>query len=310
MELFHFQAQENPIYRKYLKLIKRNPEKVVSVEEIPFLPIHLFKEYTIVSGRRVPEKVFLSSGTGQVDQRSKHYVSDLALYEWSFLNEYQRCYGDPAGHIVLALLPSYQENAQSSLLYMVQHLIRLSGDKRSSFINGPLSHCHEVIQAAQQSGKKVILFGVAYALLDLAEQFPQNLSSITIIETGGMKGRRKELLKQELHHQLCEAFHCTSIHSEYGMTELLSQAYSSGQGLFKPGSTLTIRIRDLQDPYEVKAWGRGAINIIDLCNVDSCAFIETEDLGMLHQDGSFEVLGRKDNSELRGCNLLYQQHEV
>lgn len=305
LELFHFQASENPIYRRYLKLLKRNAPQVTQIEDIPFLPISFFKEFSVVTGRKLPEKVFLSSGTGSPKERSKHLVADLSLYEWCFMHEYQRIYGKPEEQIILALLPSYQENEQSSLLYMVKHLMRLSHDTRSQFISLEFDTLLSLLPELKASGKKVILFGVAYALLELAEYKSPDLSFLTIIETGGMKGRRKELIKQELHQLLCNSFHSASIHSEYGMTELLSQAYSTQDGIFHPGETMRVLVRDVQDPFQIKTTGRGAINVIDLGNVDSCGFIETEDMGMLYPDGSFEILGRKDNSEARGCNMLY-----
>jgi hypothetical protein len=273
--------------------------------DIPFLPISFFKIFSVVTGRHVPERVFLSSGTGTPENRSKHLITDIHLYEWTFKTEYERRYGPVDQQIIIALLPSYQENEQSSLLYMVKKLMEWTGDSRSQFVSLDFEKLLALLPELKKSGKKIILFGVAYALMELAEQHQPDLSFLTIIETGGMKGKRQELVKAELHRILCEAFHVKSIHSEYGMTELLSQAYSPGAGIFYPSETMKILVREPQDPFTLKTAGRGAVNVIDLSNVDSCGFIETEDMAQLYEDGSFEILGRMDNSEMRGCNMLY-----
>ena len=305
LNLFRYQAQHNVVYRSFLYHLNVHPEKVAAIDKIPFLPISFFKTHKVQTGEWEAEKVFKSSGTGN-QTRSLHYVPDLGFYARHSKHLFEQQYGPLSNWVVVALLPSYIVQGDSSLVYMVEKFIEASGHPVSGFY---LQQPGEVVFALQQaaaSGKKVLLIGVSYALLDLIEkeEIPE-IPNLVVIETGGMKGRRKEMVRSELHRQLSEGFGVAKIHSEYGMTELLSQAYSAGDGLFLPSAALRILIRETNDPFSAtNKPGRGGINVIDLANTASCAFIETQDLGHLHQDGSFEVLGRFDNSDIRGCNLL------
>ncbi|MFH0895382.1 MAG: acyl transferase, partial [Bacteroidota bacterium] len=251
-----------------------------------------------------PEFYFSSSGTtGQ--QRSQHYVSDLNAYEESFINGFQHFYGDPRQYCFLALLPSYLENKESSLIHMVRGLMKASGNEDSDFYLNNFADLSNKINSLEEAGKKYFLLGVSYALLDFAEQYSTPVHHGIIMETGGMKGRRKEMTREELHTTLCEKFQVSQIHSEYGMTELLSQAYAKSGGRFYCPPWMRVFIRDVNDPFSSAGFNRnGGINVIDLANTDSCAFIETQDLGMLFEDGSFTINGRFDQSDLRGCNLL------
>ncbi|MDJ1479656.1 acyl transferase [Cytophagaceae bacterium YF14B1] len=305
LELFRFQASANQIYRKYLEFLKIDPAKISSVNEIPFLPIEFFKAHTITSVQSQPAALFESSGTtGQI--RSRHYVYDTSFYEKVAQYIFEQIYGSLAEFHVLALLPSYLERTGSSLVYMVEHFIRESHSSESGFFLHDQSELVSKIDTLVQQNKKVLLIGVTFALLDLAEHYGgRDWSRVIVMETGGMKGRREELLREEVHEILKQAFLLPKVHSEYGMTELLSQAYSFGNGVFQMPPTMRILIRDVNDPFSINANQRsGGINIIDLANVDSCAFIETKDIGIVHPDNTFQVLGRFDNSDIRGCNLL------
>ena len=304
LKVFRYQAVHNPFYAKYLSLLSCDINKVDSIQNIPFLPIQFFKENAIKTGEWTPESEFQSSGTtGQTP--SIHYIRDLALYRMNCILGFENQYGSIANYCVLALLPSYLERDNSSLVYMANEFIKLSGDEKSGFFLDNRSELIEQIRKCQQQNRNVLLIGVSFALLDLAETFPIELSNVIIMETGGMKGRRKELTRQELHDQLSTAFKVATIHSEYGMTELLSQAYSKGNGIFSPNPTMKILTRQIDDPLTLQRFGKtGVINIIDLANLDSCSFIATDDLGKLYEDGTFEVIGRLDTSDIRGCNLM------
>ncbi|MDG1037190.1 MAG: acyl transferase [Crocinitomicaceae bacterium] len=299
MEVYNFQAKNNPIYKEYIQHL--NIPEPTCIREIPFLPISFFKTHTVISNTEKPALVFKSSGTG--GQKSSHSISDLSLYLKSFNLTYDTLIGNPEDQVILALLPSYQEQGASSLVYMVDHLIKRTNHKLSGYF---LSNLDDLIQAyndAIKQGKDVVIFGVSYALLDLAELNP-DLSQARVIETGGMKGRRKELTKKELHTILKKGLNTSFISSEYGMTELLSQAYSFANGLFKTGTTMRVLIREVNDPFNYIEDGKtGGINVIDLANVNSCSFIATQDLGKILPEG-FELMGRFDNADIRGCNLL------
>jgi hypothetical protein len=305
LEVFHYQARYNPLYNRYLQLLGRLPEKVHTVASIPMLPISLFKHYEIQTGHWTPETVYTSSGTtGQIP--SKHLVRSRADYHTNTLLGFVPNYGDPKDWIVLALLPAYLERQGSSLVDMADHFIGRSRHAQSGFFLHDLAALRQRLEH-RPVGVPVLLLGVSFALLELAEQHPMDLSEdVVIMETGGMKGRRRELTRTELHDTLKKAFHTTIIHAEYGMTELLSQAYSSdGSGLFQPSPTLQALTFDPTDPFCLAPLGKtGQMAFIDLANIDSCSFIATEDLGRLHPDGRFEVLGRMDAAELRGCNLM------
>ena len=305
LALFRYQALHNQIYRQYLEYLGVRPHAVGEVQGIPFLPIEFFKSQDIKTGDFRAQVVYQSSGTTQ-QTRSRHYLPDDTFYKAHARQIFESVYGPVTGYIFLALLPSYLEQGHSSLVAMVDYFVSQSKQDLPGFYLQDLPALLGNIDLARQRGKQIMLFGVTYALLDLAEQVaPGSLSDLIIMETGGMKGRRREMVRQELHAILQASFGVSSIHSEYGMTELLSQAYSQGEGIFEAPQALRILLRDPNDPLTVStAFKTGGINIIDLANVDSCAFIETKDLGRLHPDGRFEVLGRFDNSDIRGCNLL------
>lgn len=302
LEIFRYQYLNNSIYRQFADAVGRAPEAVGRMEDIPFLPIEFFKTHRIVSGASTaPDVIFESSGTTGTEV-SRHYVTDLELYRKSFMNGFERFYGHPSAYIILALLPSYLEQGNSSLVYMVNELIQAGGHPDSGFY---LEASDDLIQAVQRADRTVLLFGVTYALLDLAATEPSMGSNLIVLETGGMKGRRKEMIREALHGELCKAFQTETIHSEYGMTELLSQAYSAGKGIFKAPPWMKVMTRDPNDPLAWTGNGKtGGINIIDLANVHSCSFLATQDLGRTFDDDSFEVLGRFDTSDIRGCNLL------
>lgn len=307
LSVFHYQAKECVVYAKYLSGLSVLPENVKKMEEIPFLPIEFFKTQEIrTTERDTKMMVFTSSGTTGMVQ-SKHFVSDVSIYEKSYLKGFELAYGNIQDYCVLALLPSYLERDGSSLIYMMEDLIKKSNHPDSGFYLNNYDELILKLTKLEASGQKTILIGVTYALLDLVEKQQLNLKSTIIMETGGMKGKRKEMVREELHAALCKGFGVEKIHSEYGMTELLSQAYSKGDGIFKCPPWMKILIRDTNDPFAiVPANKTGGINVIDLANIHSCSFIATQDLGKLHADSSFEVLGRFDNSDIRGCNLLVE----
>lgn len=306
LEVFRFQYRHNRIYKKFVDVLGRSIDKIASITDIPFIPVELFKSQKVVSFDDSEEIVFTSSGTTG-SNASKHFVKDVSLYYRSFMGCFKHFYGDPAEFCVLALLPDYLERTGSSLVYMAAKLIDASGHPDSGFYLNDLDRLHGTLQKLIRSTQKVLLLGVSFALLELAERFPVKLKNTVMMETGGMKGRRREMIRAELHHILCKAFHQEAIHSEYGMTELLSQAYSKGQGLFRCPPWMRVLIRDGSDPLNYVSSGRsGGINIIDLANIHSCSFIATQDVGKIHPDGMFEVLGRFDHSDTRGCNLLME----
>ena len=302
LEVFDFQYKNIPVYKKYVDLIQSQKKSINHYKEIPFLPIDFFKSNHIIADNSKIEKTFLSSGTGNT-MRSKHLVKDLELYEQSFSTGYEHFYSDPKEWTILALLPSYLDQGDSSLIYMVNNFINKSENPESNYIKYDLDVLKNLILKLKD--KNVLLIGVSYALLELSELGSFNFENWVIMETGGMKGRRKEMVRQELHQQLKKAFNVDAIHSEYGMTELLSQAYSKKNGLFKTPPWMKFIIRDFEDPYSLsKVNSSGGINIIDLANIYSCSFIETQDIGKEIEEDSFEILGRYDQSEVRGCNLL------
>ncbi len=304
LETFRVQYQQIPAYRQFCDLLGRNPGQVKALSDIPFLPIEFFKSHRITDPGQQPETVFSSSGTtGQA--LSRHYVASLELYRQSYETAFERFYGPADRYCILALLPSYQERPGSSLIYMVEGLIKRSADPRSGYLGGPAESIARRLQEADTGPRPVLLIGVSFALLDLAQAVPMRLSNTTVMETGGMKGRRKELVREALHHELQQGFGLTEIHSEYGMTELLSQAYSRGSGLFEAPPWMRVLLRDTEDPLSYLGHGHtGGINIIDLANRYSCSFLATQDLGKSHPNGTFEVLGRFDHADVRGCNLM------
>ena len=304
LSIFDYQMESNSIYAPYAALILKG-KAPNNIFEIPFLPISFFKTEQIICQGRAVEEVFLSSGTS--GDQSKHLVSDISLYRESYLKAFELFYGDMTQYCILSLLPNYREREGSSLIYMVDDLISKSKHEQSGFYLNDYESLSMRLQKLEKEGQKTILFGVSYALLDLAEQFPQKLEHTLIIETGGTKGKRKEMLKEELHQNLKAAFSLDVIHSEYGMSELLSQSYSNGEGIFKSPPWKKVLIRDTNDPLSIIGDNKtGGINVIDLANIYSCPFIATQDLGKTFEDGTFTVLGRFDNSDLRGCNLLLQ----
>ncbi len=302
--IFRFQYNNNEVYHQFCNLLGKDTTNVKSLKEIPFLPIGLFKSKMIISTRSVGEVIFTSSGTTGQDT-SKHYVSDIGLYEKSYLSGFKRCYGRITDYCILALLPSYLERTGSSLIYMVDDLIKKSKHPESGFYLDEVDTLIKKMQGLEAEEKKVILIGVSFALLDLVEKRRLKLKNTIVIETGGMKGRRKEMIREELHETLKNGFGINTIHSEYGMTELLSQAYSKGNGIFNTPPWMKILIRDTEDPLSYQTNGKtGGVNVIDLANINSCSFIATQDLGKKYDNDSFEILGRFDHSDIRGCNLM------
>ncbi|TFG74604.1 MAG: acyl transferase [Flavobacteriales bacterium] len=304
LDVFQHQYRHNKVYREFCDYLRMAPPKVNQRSEIPFLPIGFFKTKRILSNTRAPEMVFTSSGTTG-SSTSMHFVTDMGTYRRSYQQAFEQFYGPIEGYCVLALLPSYLEREGSSLIFMVDDLIEKSKHPDSGFYLDDLEGLSLKLQRLDTQGTTVLLIGVSFALLDLVENHSFKLRNTTIMETGGMKGRRKELIRKELHAILQKGFGVDRIHSEYGMTELLSQAYSIGNGIFHTPLWMDVLIRDTEDPMKILDKGQtGGINIIDLANINSCSFIATQDLGKRYQDGSFEVLGRFDHSDIRGCNLM------
>jgi phenylacetate-coenzyme A ligase PaaK-like adenylate-forming protein len=310
MAVFKYQSTGNMVYSQYLDTLGRELKTIRKTEQIPFLPISFFKDLTVISGKEHAQTVFTSSGTTGM-ATSRHYVNDVSIYEESYLKGFSHFYGNPEEYCILALLPSYLEREGSSLVYMADDLIKKSNHPHSGFYLHNYKELIRKLELLKEKGQKTILLGVTYALLDLVEQFPDLANNawneLIIMETGGMKGKRKEMIREELHEQLCKGFSVKAIHSEYGMTELLSQAYSKGNGIFNCPPWMKVLIRDTNDPFTFLPENKsGGINVIDLANINSCSFIATQDLGKRYADNSFEVLGRFDNSDIRGCNLLVQ----
>ena len=310
IQLFQLQAATNTVYKQYVKLLGIDPAQVKQPSQIPFLPIEFFKTHRIILEKLSVEAEFTSSGTSNTTT-STHYVHQLSVYEQSFFNAFEYFYGSPENYAILGLLPSYLERSGSSLVYMVEKLIQRSNKEKSVFYLNQFAALLQTLQALEHNQQPYILVGVTYALLDLAQEASNlnlpPLKHAIIMETGGMKGRRKEMVKEEMHAVLKQSFGVSTIHSEYGMTELLSQAYSKGEGIFQSPPSMRVVIRDVNDPFELLPIGRtGALNVIDLSNKYSCSFIATQDLGrILNANADFEVLGRFDNSDMRGCNLMY-----
>ncbi|MCX6274148.1 MAG: acyl transferase [Bacteroidetes bacterium] len=307
LEIFQFQALHNPVYKKYLELLKCNPESVTSTSQIPFLPVEFYKTHEVRARsqeERVKTKTFSSSGTsGQ--EVSKHFVEDISVYEKSFRKGFELFYGPVKDFCVLALLPSYLEREGSSLVYMMDTLIKDSGHPQSGFYLHNHDQLFNVLTELKAAGNKTILIGVTYALLDFAESHPIDFPQLIVMETGGMKGKREEMIRADVHEKLKKGFGVSHIHSEYGMTELLSQAYSKGDGIFQTPPWMKIIIHQQHDLFSEAGEGQtGVISVIDLANIYSCSFITTQDVGRKHADGSFEVLGRTDFSDVRGCNLM------
>ncbi len=305
---FHFQYEHNDVYRSYVNAIGVTPARVNSISRIPFLPIRLYKTHQIVSTKFTASVVFESSGTTETIN-SRHFVKDRLIYEKSFLSAFNLFYGDARDWCIIGLLPSYLERQHSSLVYMVNNLIEKSGHPKSGFYLNEFVSLANVLQQLEKQQQKTLVIGVTFALLDFAEAYPMPLRHTIIMETGGMKGRKKEMVKAEVHDVLKKAFQLNSVHSEYGMTELLSQAYSKGYGIFQAPPWMRIMLREEEDPLTLKSIKpatkeRGVINVIDLANIYSCSFIATDDVGVLHANGHFEVTGRRDHSDWRGCSLL------
>ncbi|WP_327019008.1 acyl transferase [Croceibacter atlanticus] len=304
LRVFKFQYEANAVYQKFCKLLDKHPSNVNSLRDIPFIPIEFFKSHDILSSKEPIVKTFTSSGTTG-SQTSKHFITDLTIYEDSFNIAFQEFYGNPEDYAILALLPSYLERDGSSLIYMANNLIADSKHPKSGFYLHNLEDLAQTLKALDASGQKTLLIGVSFALLDLVDAYSFQLENTIVMETGGMKGRRKEMIREELHEILSKGFGVNHIHSEYGMTELLSQAYSNGQGVFNCPKHMKILIRDPEDALTYLTKGKtGGINVIDLANLNSCSFIATQDLGKQISETDFEILGRFDHSDVRGCNLM------
>lgn len=308
MNIFRRQAIQNPVYAAYLGHLNVEAAKLKAIREIPFLPISFFKSHVLKSGEFAETFIFESSGTtGSIN--SRHFIRDISTYLINAENNFREVYGDPSEYCFLALLPSYLERGNSSLVAMADHFIKLSQHTLGGFFLYDFKKLHAMLSQLESQGQTVVLLGVTYALLDFAEAYPMKLRHTIVMETGGMKGRKKELTRKDLHAFLKTNLGVESIHAEYGMTELQSQAYSTGEGIFRPSSTMKVLLRSPDDPFEVweshENLGKtGAINVIDLANEDSISFIATDDLGRFTGDGGFEILGRIDNADIRGCSLL------
>jgi phenylacetate-coenzyme A ligase PaaK-like adenylate-forming protein len=308
LAVFNFQYLQNPVYRQFCSALHIKPEKINAINHIPFLPIAFFKTHIVTATQFEAAAIFESSGTTQTTS-SKHLVKDIGLYEQSFSAAFRLFYGDPADWCIIALLPSYLERNNSSLVMMADKLIVQSGHAQSGFYLNEMDKLYHTLMHLEKQQQKTLLIGVTFALLDFAEQYPMELQYTTIMETGGMKGRREEITRQDVHEILCSSFKINRIHSEYGMTELLSQAYSKGDGVFNCPPWMKVVVREEDDPLSILSARNsktvsGAVNVIDLANIYSCCFIATDDAGKLYPDESFEILGRLDNSDVRGCSLM------
>jgi phenylacetate-coenzyme A ligase PaaK-like adenylate-forming protein len=303
LDTFQFQYENNAVYRAWTDALKIDAAQVTQISQIPFLPVSFFKSHEVVTGHFTPEVTFESSGTtGSVN--SKHLVKNVGLYKESFIKGFHHFYGDPKEWCIIGLLPSYLERQGSSLIMMVEDLIALTNHQDSGFYLYEFEKLSHVLQKLEARKQKTLLIGVTFALLDFADQFPMELRYTTIMETGGMKGRRQEMVREEMHAHFQKQLGVSSVHSEYGMTELLSQGYSFGEGIFNTVPWMKVLLRDEDDPLLIIEKGRGLINVIDLANIYSCSFIATDDVGKIYDNGSFEVLGRRDNSDIRGCSLM------
>ena len=309
IEIFNYQYTCNKMYRKYCQALRINVDSIVTIEKIPFLPISFFKTNQVMTGDFKPEIIFESSGTsGSV--KSKHFVKDISIYQTSFKKAVEILYGTIEGRCIIGLLPSYLESKNASLVYMVNELIRQSGHPASGFYLHDTKKLYATLSTNEKSAQETLLIGVTYALLDFAKRYRMNLQYTSVMETGGMKGRRKELTREEVHLTLKQQLGLPEVHAEYGMTELLSQAYSLSNGIFKCPPWMKILLRSPDDPFEIASAGSisghapGAVNVIDLANLNSCSFIATDDIGKLYSDESFEISGRLDNSDIRGCSLM------
>ncbi|WP_017257858.1 LuxE/PaaK family acyltransferase [Pedobacter arcticus] len=304
LDVFKLQYQTISVYKDFVDALKLKPDSLRYYKEIPFLPISFFKTHQIIEDQAFADVVFSSSGTTGI-LTSKHYVQDVNLYQQSYLKAFELFYGDIENTCILALLPNYLEREGSSLIYMVNDLIKKSNHQKSGFFLHNHAELFDTLNTLKESGQKTILIGVTYALLDFTETFKIHFPNLIVMETGGMKGQRKEMVREELHHVLTKGFGISKIHSEYGMTELLSQAYSKGDGVFDCPPWMKVLIRDTNDPLSLlNVEKSGGINVIDLANMHSCSFIATQDLGKTYLNGTFEVLGRFDDSDIRGCNLM------
>jgi hypothetical protein len=303
IDVFKYQYSENQLYRHFTDQFHHSPHDIDQLNQIPFLPVSFFKSEIVQTGDFIPEIIFESSGTtGQIPAR--HPVKRLEIYRESFVKGFEYFYGNPIEYCIIGLLPAYLERTGSSLVYMVDELIRRCGHPESGFYLNDYKKLYSVLLKLEENKQRTLLIGASFALLDFAEKHAMQLSHTIIMETGGMKGRREELTRIELHDILKKSLGLSHIHSEYGMTELLSQSYSVGEGIYKPVPWMKVLVRDEDDPLSVHTAGEGLLNIIDLANQDSCSFIATDDVAKLYADGSFEVLGRMDNSDIRGCSLL------
>jgi hypothetical protein len=305
LRIFRFQAENNPVYKQFISSLRRTISGIKHINDIPFMPVEFFKSQTVAIENLSFDTVFESSRTTG-DIPGRHFVHDLKLYERSFQSSFRYFYGDPSEYLITALLPSYTERQNSSLIYMMKELITNNRNRNSGFYNDNPEDLIRTLNLAKASGQKRLLLGVSFALLDFANDYSPDLSGTIVMETGGMKGRRKEITREELHEVLKVKLNVQSVHSEYGMTELLSQAYSQGNGIFYCPPWMKIMVRDPSDPFTVtdEQGTTGGINIVDLANIYSCSFIATSDFGKLHENGSFTVSGRFDNSDIRGCNLM------
>lgn len=304
LDVFNFQYENNIIYKRYINELNIDISKINSYHKIPFLPIQFFKSQIVISGKFRPEITFKSSGTTGIS-RSSHHIKSINLYKKNCVDIFNKFYGNPKDYVFLGLLPSYSERNDSSLIYMVNTFMNLSKNKDNGFYLTDFKKLFYKLQDLEKKGKKTVLFGVSFALIDFLEQFSLDLKYTTIIETGGMKGRKKEITREELHDIIKKSTNSETVHSEYGMTELLSQAYSVNGKTYKTVDRMKILVRDTNDPFSYLGKGKtGGINVIDLVNLYSCSFIETQDLGKLISDDEFQVSGRFDQSDIRGCNLM------
>ncbi len=304
LELFRYQYEHNRVYKSFVDALSVQPGAVTDITAIPFLPAGFFKTHDVITGAAEDDCTVFRSSTTTSDIPARHIIKDIALYDTSLLYGFRQFYGDPSEYVFLALLPSYLQREGASLVYMVQKLMEQSGNDMNGFYLDEHEQLFHVLNRLEATGQKYMLIGVTFGLLDFAERYNMKLSGGVVMETGGMKGRRKEMTRDEVHTILKERLGVAQVHSEYGMTELLSQAYAKKEGIFSPAPAMKVLARDQNDPLELNRSGTGNLNIIDLANVYSCAFIATDDIGRIYDDGSFEVLGRSDNSALRGCNLM------